>query len=294
MKTVHQRLTDRIVKATKAEKAIAGYMLANLSGMPFETAATLAKKVGVSEPMIGRFCRSLGYQGFKDLKTDLRDNIGDRPWLVGDRLKDFRERYDKGDDRFARSLELEIAALVHIYETARTPEWKRAAERLAATPLVFVAGFQTERGIAQYFANQLQYLRPNVHQVDLAAGNFNEVILAAPEQTCLILFEGRRYSRLAMLLAHEARQAKIPVTLVTDPFCDWGHGLVDELFVVPSEFDLFCESTAQMASFGNLLLNGVISQLGSTAEDRMNNIARLHSKFTGYVGDATGPQSAPL
>lgn len=48
-------------RATKAEKAIASYFLTNLQSLPFETAATVATKIGISEATIGRFCRSPGF-----------------------------------------------------------------------------------------------------------------------------------------------------------------------------------------------------------------------------------------
>src|SRR5690349_2491339 len=201
--SVRQRLTASLAEATKAEKAVASYMLANLTALPFETSATVAVKTGVSEPMVGRFCRSLGYRHFKDLKADLREDLGDAPWLIGDRLRDFRERSGRAADALARGLELEIAALVRIYETAQTKEWKRVVKRLASVGRVHVAGFQTERGIAQFFCNQLQYLRPGVQLVDLAGGNFVDVLLETPKDSALVLFEARRYSRLAMDLAEE-------------------------------------------------------------------------------------------
>ncbi len=292
--SVRQKLTGSLAKATKAEKAIASYMLANLGALPFETAATVAEKAGVSEPMVGRFCRLLGYRHFKDLKADLQQDIGDRPWLIGDRLREFRERSLKGGDVLARGLELEIAALVRIYETAQTTEWQRVVKRLATVPQIFVAGFQTERGMAQVFAHQLQYLRPNVHAVDLAGGNFAEVLLTPPKQAALVLFEARRYSRLAALLAKEAKQARIPTTLITDPFCDWGHELVDEMFVVPTEFNMFWDSTAQMASISNLLINSIFNELGPVVEERMNKVSELYSRFIGYVGDPSGPLTEPL
>ena len=69
---LRQRLQACLLDGSKADKAIASYMLAQLAGMPFETAATLATKVAVSEATIGRFCRSLGYKSFRDLKQQLR------------------------------------------------------------------------------------------------------------------------------------------------------------------------------------------------------------------------------
>jgi DNA-binding MurR/RpiR family transcriptional regulator len=291
--SVRQRLTASLTAATKAEKAVASYMLANLTALPFETSASIADKAGVSEPMVGRFCRSLGYRHFKDLKADLKADIGDGPWLIGDRLREFRDRSRRESDALAHGLELEIGALVRIYELAQTKEWKRVVKRLATVPQIFVAGFQTERGMAQIFANQLQYLRPGVHLADLAGGNFSDVLLDTPKNCALVMFEARRYSQLALKLATEARRRKIPTTLVTDVYCDWGHEIVDDMFVVPTDFNMFWDSTAQMASLTNLLINGIFKELGPAVEQRMNKVAELHSRFTGYVGDADGPIGGP-
>jgi DNA-binding MurR/RpiR family transcriptional regulator len=265
-------------------------MLAKLSSIPFETAATLATKVAVSEPTVGRFCRTIGYQSFKDLKEQLRKDIGDRPWLISDRLREFQQRTLAGEDQLAQSLQLEMAGLVAVYELAQTDEWKRTVKRLVNSKAVYVAGFQTERGMAQFFANQLQYLRDRVHLMDLAGGNFSELLLADSNEACLVLFEARRYSRMARLLAKEAHNSGIPTTLITDAFCDWGRDLVDDMLVVPTEFNLFWDSTAQMASLTNLLMNGVFIEIGPSVEERMNKVSTLYSRFTGYVADSSGPE----
>jgi DNA-binding MurR/RpiR family transcriptional regulator len=73
------------------------------------------------------------------------------------------------------------------------------------------------------------------------------------------------------------------VTLVTDPYCGWGHKVAGEVFVVPTSFNLFWESTAQMASLANLLVNGVFLELGPQVEARMKKVARLYGRFTGHV-----------
>lgn len=282
---VRDRLLASLATATKADKAIANLMLTQLTSLPFETAASVAAKVSVSEPTVGRYCRAIGYKSFKDLKEHLKQDLGDKPWLISDRLHDFRERARAGEDQLARGLELEIAALVSVYELARTPEWARVVKRLATQRVVYAAGFQTERGLAQFFVNQLQYLRPDVRLLDLADGNFAELFAAEPAEACLVIFEARRYSQLAEDLAVEARGARIATTLVTDPFCAWGRDVVDEMFVVPTEFNQFWELTSQMASLANLLVNGVFLELGPSAETRMETVTRLYSRFTGYVGE---------
>ena len=276
--------------ATKAEKAIASYMLTNLQSLPFETASSVAQKIKVSEVSIGRYCRAIGFRHFKDLKARLQADLGDRAWLIGDRLRDFHQRSQRGDAEISLGLAQEIAAIVNNYEQAATPEFARAVSRLAHCKTVYIAGFQTERGHAAYMAHTLEYLRPGVHLADLSGSHFSEVLLSDPLETCLVLIDGRRYSRLTQRLATEARAAGIPVTLITDPFCDWGRDLVSEMFAVQTNFNQFWDATSAFASLIGLMVNGVFHELGAQVEDRMARISNHYSDFIGHVGDTRGPK----
>jgi RpiR family carbohydrate utilization transcriptional regulator len=53
---------------TPSERAIAQYILNNESEVIYLTARELADRVGVSDASIVRFCQSIGYSGFKELK----------------------------------------------------------------------------------------------------------------------------------------------------------------------------------------------------------------------------------
>lgn len=91
-KPLRERLSNAMSSASKADRALATCMLAEYGNLPFENAASLAAKVEVSEPTVGWFCRAIGYEGFKDLKKKLRNDMGDQPWLIKDRLRDLQER----------------------------------------------------------------------------------------------------------------------------------------------------------------------------------------------------------
>lgn len=288
---LRQRLAGSLATATKAEAAIAGYFLNNLDSLPFETAASVADRIGVSEASVGRYCRSIGFAHFKGLKASLQVDLGERAWLIGDRLRDFADRARDGRADLAQGLEREIAAIVANYETAATLEFAAVADRLARRRQVFIAGFQTERGHAQYLANMLQYLRPEVHLLDLAAGNFAEVLLAPPEEACLVLIDARRYSQQARALAEAATAADVPVTLITDPFCDWSRGLVREQFTVEVEFNQFWDATSGFASLCALLVNAVFTRLGPEVEDRMTRISEFYDRF---IGHTVAPRKAPV
>ena len=281
---LRQRLERSLSDATPANAALAAYFLNNLADLPFETAATVGAKVGVSEATVGRFCRSLGYRHFKELKTAIQSDIGDKAWLIGDRLQGFVQRLRSDASQIARGVEREIAAIVANYETATQPDFARAVQRLARSRHVFVCGFQTERGHGAHLAHCLQYLRPNVHVLDIAGGTFAEALLLPPEDVCIVLFEGRRYSRMAQRLMSVARQKGIAVTLVTDPYCAWARGLASEVFVVQTDLNQFWDATPAMSSLIALMVNGVFSELGPEVEDRMSQVSELYNEFVGHVG----------
>ena len=73
---IKQRLESSLQSAAASGRKIASYMLANLHELPFQTSASIATKLGVSESSVGRFCRSLGYAHLKALKQDLQNDLG--------------------------------------------------------------------------------------------------------------------------------------------------------------------------------------------------------------------------
>lgn len=286
---LRDRLTAALESGTPSERALAHYLLHNLTSLPFETAAAVAAKVGVSEASVGRFCRAIGYRHLKDLKASLQVDLGEKPWLIGDRLRDFHARSRRDNTELARALEREIAALVAVYELAATEAFHDTVARLAHRPQVFVAGFQTERGHAAELVHNLQYLRPGVHLADVAGGHFAEILLAPPQETTLVLVDGRRYSRLTRDLAQAARDAGIPVTLITDPYCDWAPGIVTELFAVPTDLNHFWDTTSAMSSLIGLLVSGVFRELGAVVEDRMARVSALYGTFIGHTVPGRNP-----
>ena len=289
---LRDRLSAALESGTPSERSIAHYLLTNLTALPFQTAAAVAMKVGVSEASVGRFCRSIGYRHLKDLKSILQVDLWERAWLIGDRLQDFHQRSQKGNAELARALEREVAALVTVYELAATPDFTACVERLARRRAVWVAGFQTERGHAAELVHNLQYLRAGVHLADVAGGHFAEVLLSDPDDSTLVLIDGRRYSRLTRDLAMAARDEGIAVTLITDPYCDWAPGMVTELFAVPTDLNHFWDTTSAMSSLIGLVVNGVFRELGAEVEERMARVSALYGDFIGHTVPGRNPGKA--
>lgn len=279
-------LADKLRKAfpdlTKSEKAVATYLLAHMQQLPYETAASIADSVGVSQMTVSRFLRTLGYKGLSDLKERLRAYMAATPLLVSDRVD--RIRTDPGADaRLANNLERELQATVAVYELRHSPSWRRVTKQLCSAKTVFVAGFQTISGIASDFAGRLEYVRPNAVFLQSKSGTFSELFASGDNDKLLILFEMRRYTKLSFQLARAATEAGVPLVIICDTHCYWAHDFSENVLAVNTESELFWDSQAPFATLTNLLLDDVIAQLGGQVAERIQKMRRLQDQFEAFV-----------
>src|SRR5215217_4250558 len=253
-----QKIRDRQTAFSRAESAIAAYLVAHVREIPFQTAASISRKLGVSPMTVGRFLRALGYEGLAGLKEELSSSLHQIAWLVGERYERIAapERAGAGHD-LATSLDLELKAIVSVYEQARTPLFGQVAQAIAAADRVYVAGFQTVRGVALDFAQRLEYARPGIRFLDGASGTYSELFAEDGGKPVLIIVDIRRYSKQAMLLAQQASKVNIDLVIITDAVCYWAQDLSDNIFRITTDVDMFWDSNAPVTSFLNLLVDDV-------------------------------------
>lgn len=276
-----QRLRDGFPGFTRAEKAVATYMFANMRQLPFETAASIAGQVGVSQMTVGRFLRALGYQGLTELKEELRNEFDASRLLISDRVARIRRSAAK-NGKLSANFELEIQSLIGVYELVDTPVWRRIVDLLALSREVHVAGFQTLAGLAADFVARLDYVRPGAHFQDGRDGVFGGVFAGPPGTRCVVLLEMRRYTRLSYLLGQECRRRGVRLVVLCDTHCAWARDCTEDVLAVSTASELFWDSQAPFASLINLLLNDVILRLGTAVETRTRMMGELQESFGAF------------
>jgi len=98
-----RRIEERYSSLRKSEKVVADYLQRNSHQRLDVSITEFAKLLNVSEATVSRFCRTLGYQGFQDLKLSLATDLTiveefqnipvdivetDAPAMVGKKLSD--------------------------------------------------------------------------------------------------------------------------------------------------------------------------------------------------------------
>lgn len=282
MAGIFERLAAEKDGYTAAERQIALFLLNNRELIPFETASSLAARLGVSPVTVGRFCRMLGYRHFRELKEKLRASAN-LPWLHGAEFQEFLSDFGDSSKR-RKTLEREIELMVAVYERSQNKAWKDSITLIAAAQRVQIVGFQTERGIAALLAHNLQYVRPGVELIDGSSGHFADVLLDPPQGRCLIVVDIRRYSTQSRLLAEQAVHAGIPLVILTDSLCDWAPKLTAHTLTADADGALFWHSSVPMVALLNLLVNDVVGASGGRdVEQRLERVSALYDEFTGFV-----------
>jgi DNA-binding MurR/RpiR family transcriptional regulator len=272
----------QLTQLSTAEQAVAAHLAAHPEQVPFETAASIAKRLGVSAMTVGRTLKALGYNGLGDLRIEMRSEVPDvlaAPWVRKDAAASVPA--PKNLDR-ARALRAELEAVEAVHALAETAPWQRAVEAIAAADQVFVIGFQTERGLAVTFADQLAYVRPHVRYLSVENRAFADLRSEATSKSCLVMIDCRRYSRWFRLLGQKAAELGIPLVIATDAYCRWATEITPHALQVRTDSGRFWDNNAPISSLLNLLIEDVIVRLGVAVYSQLDAASEFGAAFVGF------------
>ncbi|ODT13865.1 MAG: RpiR family transcriptional regulator [Kaistia sp. SCN 65-12] len=277
-KTILERLGSDDLRRSKSDKLLAQYLERHLAELPFETARSIASKVGVSPMTVGRFLRRAGFDGLDPLKQELRHARSNPAWQVKGEVDVLQSDIREGK-LLARLINQQIDNLRQVYEVTITPQWQACVDALIGASEVYVAAYQNIRGMADYMAAQLSYARPGVRYVDGLNGTYSEVLDGAAEGRLLLMIEVRRFASKALPLALEARKCGVKVILLTDDFCPWAQEASDIALIVPGPHGPLWDGSATVMAVLDLLLSNIIVVLGEKVDQRVEMLTRLQDTF---------------
>jgi DNA-binding MurR/RpiR family transcriptional regulator len=276
----YQELVQKhLTELSTAEQTVASHLAAHPEQLPFETASSLAKRLGVSSMTVGRTLKGLGYRGLADIRTEMRQVSDAVPWSRRGVIKSPPAL--KNVDR-RRALNAELEAIETLHALAESPAWLKAAQLIAGADQVFVAGFQSERGLALAFADQLAYVRPGVRYLSVEDRAFADLRTEACARSCVVIVDCRRYSRWFRVLGEKAVALGVPLVIVTDAYCSWANDLTPYALQARTDSGRFWDNNAPILSLMNLLIEDVIEQLGEAVHSQLDGASEFGAAFVGF------------
>lgn len=257
---------------TISERRLGTFFLQHLEELPFETAASIAHRTGVSPMTVGRFIKKLGYGDLRGVKAALRAGSQENG-LLSHQIT--RKLFDSAP------FKSKVDALTNVHRLPTSAEWPAIVSLLATARRVHVASFQLGRFIGLGFASALQTMRAHSYFADGTDGGYIEALLDSDTKCCIVLIDFRRYSNHFRLLAEEAAARKIPLVIITDVYCHWAREMTDHVLLLETDFDSSWERIGVAQMLIELLLIDIAKHCKGRAQ-RYEAIHRLREKFVGF------------
>ncbi|HEY8691813.1 MAG TPA: MurR/RpiR family transcriptional regulator [Chloroflexota bacterium] len=283
-------LTDFLHRLNAAEAsfsandaAIASFVRRNPLAAALSTADQLGHRLDVSKAAIVRFAARLGYQGFTELREDLRQRViheqGESPAsLRDDGLDDVRIF-------LSTKLTSDLASLSSFVESVDQHELQRCAELLVQpTATVFVAGQRRGFAAATLAQRLFSWIRPGVRLWRMEEPGLALALDEVSAGDVVLAFAFRRFPRVTGVLLEYAREVGASTILVTESLTCPCADLADSILLCPSAGSSAFDSSLPAVFCVETLAGLMIRLVGADVDDRIRRL--LDSRHASHLEDA--------
>ena len=275
------RIQAQLAQLSNAERQVGEWILAHPQDALHQDTRTLARRIGVSQPTLVRFSRSLGCSGFDDFRLQLAQEIGSRPEGPPVTLATIAASPDL--DSLCRSLfDFSIAALGEVRDRLDRSALAAAVALLDEARQVMFFGYGNAASVADDARRRFLRLQMLVS----AAGDPSLQALAAGQLQrgdVLVLLSHSGLAPGLTELIHNVRGRGAQVLAITTSRSPLA-GLADVVLGidVPDSGDALTPGTAQLAQLAliDLLALAVANARGAKAARRAARVLPRRERAT--------------
>ncbi|MFC7364255.1 MULTISPECIES: MurR/RpiR family transcriptional regulator [Bhargavaea] len=193
---------------SKGLKKVAESLLHDPITFAIHPAKKIGKIIGVSETMIIRFCRSIGYEGFSQLQEEVRKEM--MHFNQGPISE--TSHYEKNP--YIQNVEEDIKILRNNLQYLEPDSLSSIAELMTQSERVIVVGYYQSQAFAYWLYFNLNYITGNayLYRPEIDA----RLLDITPKNSCVVVFSFYRYAMDTIRFAEEARKKGITVIVITD------------------------------------------------------------------------------
>ena len=276
--STESRLRAALPGLTRAERQLAAHMLGNYPVSVLASVASLARGAGVSAPTVVRLVQKLGYSGYPEFQSQLREEVAEK--LASPIAKRDKWAGSAGNDHILSSFTAQVIENLN----ATLSQIDRAGfDRVAALlgdpqRRIHMMGGRLTQAIADYFTTALSVMRGDVALLSHMPNTWPPALLDMREGDVLVVFDIRRYEQTVLQVVELAREQGAEVVLVTDrwisPAASFAQHLMPCHIEVPSAWD----SLASLMVLVEALLAAVQQRNWDDTADRLQRMEALYSR----------------
>ncbi|MBQ3124364.1 MAG: MurR/RpiR family transcriptional regulator [Clostridia bacterium] len=271
-------IKSNIDKMTKSERAVATYFLKSPNEFAFETLDSIAYKIKTSTTSVLRFCRKIGFDGYKVFQDEVRNGFKYQ-FTLPDKFK-IASMSEDSDSQFPQYVINAINCIENTFRNIPQNSILRAAEEIAQADRVFCFGLKESFALAHYAYTRFLTVRNDVYLSSAYQSGEIESLLSLRKGDVCIFYLFHRYTKPAPQILKTIKNQGASVILITSP--PFNEVEKDATVLLPCEVDIngIKNSSAAPVCITDCLCNMVVSKSGHQTLDYMKQSEILFKNFT--------------
>ena len=242
------------------------FMEENWVSVGMLSATEVAKRAGVSQGSVTRFCNELGFAGYSEFSKKWKESIYE-PLSAPDRLKNIRGEHAD----LARMIEVEQENLNRLPEIVSGEAYRKIVKAMTDRKKIVLLSARISATLLDQIHYMLSKIRDNVQIVLPGSPEWNNLILEKPEDTFIFTIMFPRYPNILITEIAALHKAGFEIGLMTNsmlsPLIPHSSYYIEVPVSSTSIFDCYGTATVLL----NYLVRDIAGQI-ENLEERLNRL----------------------
>lgn len=275
------KMDESIRRLSKGHKKIAAYIKENYDKAAFMTAATLGKKVGVSESTVVRFATELGFKGYPELQRALQQMIKSK--LTAVQRMEVSQNLIGDGDIINSVLTGDIELIRETAERTSREDFQKALQEINRAKRIYILGVRSSAALASFLAFYFNLVFDSVVLVDTAsASEMFEQMFRIDENDVCIAISFPRYSKQTVNAMRFIADRKAKIIAITDTEKSPIASFANHLLVARSDMASVVDSLTAPLSLINALIVGVTLSRHTEVSENFNRLENIWDEYQVY------------
>ncbi|EOD01098.1 MurR/RpiR family transcriptional regulator [Caldisalinibacter kiritimatiensis] len=275
-------IQHKYANLSKGQKLIAEYIMAHYDKAAFMTAATLGKKVGVSESTVVRFANALGFSGYPSLQKALQVLIKNKLTTVQRISMD--DSFIDSDATLKKVLKADMENLRATIEEVDCRTFKKVVDSIFKAHRIYILGLRSSTALAGYLGFYLDLILDNVKVVSFGMSEIFEQLLRVTKDDLVIGISYPRYSRRTLDALKYVKKQGCKIVGITDSYASPIASISDHTLIARSNMVSFVDSLVAPLSLINSLIVAIGMREKKEVTQYFEKLEDMWDTFNVYEG----------
>lgn len=260
---------------TRSERQVAAYYFSHVNDFAFYTLDKIAGAVGTSTTSVLRFCRRLGFAGYKDFQQAVQGEMNRQPDLL-DKFQ--RTQTSSADALLNNTIRQDMECIQKTFEILPYDRICDAVGLIARAKRVFTFGMKESFALAHYAYSRLTTVRNGVHLLGAGLNGDVESVLDLGEEDVCLVYLFHRYTKQSLSILEMLKKQGVSIVLVTSAPYDKIENYASVLLTCHVDAGGIKNTAIAPICLADYLCNAVAVTNGDATVQRMQQLEKLYKE----------------